>query len=169
MDQGGRKPRASPRLPSTGCPHLCSAWLQSVGPGPWGPRVISVPLPWFRTSLLKRPHLPLPGGCLRRWVPLRTHSQGPRCLGRGVCPQGSSGAPAVGAGPLGAPFGDTCPSWLPHPTPSVISPGNKPLISHIHTNSPLRASFWGSRTKMILSAILTNVLQSGGDPMRKAT
>lgn len=68
----------------------------------------------------------------------------------------------------GAGGGDTCPSWLPHPSP-VISLGNKPLISHIHTNSPLRASFWGSRTKTILFAILTNVLQSGGDPMRKAT
>ena len=112
-------------------------------PRPLGPScyVISVPLPWFCTSLLKWPHLPLPGDCLRWWVPLRTHSQGPRCPGRGGCPQGSSGVLAVGAGPLGVPFGDTCPSWLPHPTPSVISPGNKPLISHIHTNSPLRAEF----------------------------
>lgn len=72
------------------------------------------PSPWFCTSLLERPCLPLPGGYLRLWVPLHTHPQGPRCLGRGVCPQGSSGEPAAGAGPLGATFGDTCPSWLPH-------------------------------------------------------
>ena len=129
MQEAGRKSPSSIHRVA----RLCSTWLQSVGPGPWGPCVISVPLPWFCTSLLKQPHLPLPGGCLRWWVPLRIHSQRPRCPGRGLCPQGRGGVPALGASPLGAPFGDTCPSWLPQPTPSVISLGNKPFNrSHSH-------------------------------------
>lgn len=78
---------------------------------------------------------------------------------------GRSGELAAGAGPLGATFRDTCPSWLPHPCSCCGLSGD--IATSLSHKSASQGRLLGA-PGLRLFVILTNVLQLGGDPIRKA-
>lgn len=65
-------------------------------------------------------------------------------------------------------FWDTCPSWLPHPCSFCGLSGEQALNTSLSHKFASQGRLLGLRTKMILFVIFTNVLQLGGDPIRKA-